>query len=181
MENKYYKQKQFIAEVNEKDEVIGKIEKWDAHKKGILHRGYTAIITFQDQIILQHRKHPVFDNVFDFSFSSHQIYIKDKLQEDVVSILDGLQREWGVHAEHIVDDIKFVKKLQYKAFDDISGYYENEIDRIYSVELSRLPEPNYEFAYGFFTLHKNNADKLEDPRLQSLLAPWVNVLLKKDD
>ncbi|PIV08416.1 hypothetical protein COS52_02770, partial [Candidatus Roizmanbacteria bacterium CG03_land_8_20_14_0_80_39_12] len=107
----YYKKKQFLAEVNEKDEIVGKIEKWEAHKKGILHRGYTAIITFEDQLLLQHRKHPIFDNVFDFSFSSHQVYVKDTIQDDVVAILEGLQREWGTHAENVIDDIKFVKKL----------------------------------------------------------------------
>lgn len=175
----YYKKKQFIAEVNEKDEVVGQVEKWDAHKKGILHRGYTAIITFEDQLVLQHRKHPVFDNVFDFSFSSHQLYIEDKLQEDVVAILDGLQREWGIHAEDIVEDITFSKKVQYKAFDDVSGYYEYEIDRIYTVELAKMPSPNHEFAYGYYTVHKNYAEKLEDPRVQSLLAPWVNAMLIK--
>ncbi|MFH0773612.1 MAG: hypothetical protein V1922_04860 [bacterium] len=180
MKNNYYKEQQFLAEVDEHDKIVGKIEKWDAHKKGVLHRGYTAIITFEDQLVLQHRKHPVFDNVFDFSFSSHQIYVKDTLQEDVVAILEGLQREWGIHAEDVIDDIKFVKKLCYKAFDDDAGFYEHEVDRIYNVELGKLPEPNYEFAYGYFTLHKNNIDKLEDPRIQSLLAPWVNVLLKKN-
>lgn len=176
----YYKEKQFVAEVNEKDEVLGKIEKWDAHKKGILHRAYTAIITFEDKLLLQHRKHPVFDNFFDFSFSSHQIYVKDKIQDNIVGVLEGLKREWGVHAEDVIDDIKLIKKIHYKAFDDASGYYDHEVDHIYSVELNRLPEPNYEFAYGFFTLHKSNIDKLEDPRIQSLLAPWVNVFLRKD-
>ena len=176
----YYKQKQYIAEVNERDEVVGKIEKWEAHKKGILHRGYTAIITYEDQLILQHRKHPVFDNVFDFSFSSHQIYIEDTLQDNIVAVLAGLGREWGIHAEDVIDDIKLTKKLNYKAFDDNTGYYEHEIDHIYTVELSKLPEVNYEFAYGFFTLHQNHIDKLADPRIQSLLAPWVNVMLKKE-
>ena len=111
------------------------------------------------------------------SFSSHQLYVDGKLQEDVVSILDGLQREWGIHAEDIVEDITFSRKVEYKAFDDVSGYYEHEIDRIYTVELGKLPVPNYEFAYGFYTVHRNNVAKLEDPRIQSLLAPWVNVML----
>jgi len=174
----YYKEKQWIAEVNEQDEVIGKIEKWEAHKKGILHRGYTAIITYNQQLVLQHRKHPVFDNVFDLSFSSHPIYLKNTLQEDVPAILNGLEREWGVHAEDVIDDITLIKKVQYKAFDDVSGNYEHEIDRIYSVELSKLPEANYDFAYGFFTLNKKNSDKLFDVRLQSLLAPWVYEIFK---
>ena len=180
MKSNYYKEQQFLAEVNEKDEIIGKVEKWEAHKKGILHRGYTAIITFEDQLFLQYRKHPVFDNVLDFSFSSHQIYIKDDIQDNVVAVLEGLKREWGISAEEVIDDIKLTNKLYYKAFDDNTGYYEHEVDHIYTVELNRLPEPNYEFAYGFFTLHKNNIDKLEDPRIFSLLAPWVNIMLKKD-
>lgn len=179
MANNYYKEKQYIAEVNEADEIIGKIEKWDAHKKGILHRGYTAIITFEDQLVLQHRKHPVFNNVYDFSFSSHQIYVKDKIQDNVVSILEGLQREWGVHAEDVIDDIKLVKKIHYKTFDDISGYYEHEIDHVYSVELSKLPTPNYEFAYGFYVIHKNHIDTLLDPRIHSLLAPWAHKIIEE--
>ena len=95
----------------------------------------------------------------------------------MVSVLDGLGREWGIHAEDVIDDIKLAKKIQYKAFDDASGYYENEIDHIYTVELSKMPEPNYEFAYGFFTIHKNNIEKLLDPRIQSLLAPWAHKII----
>jgi len=174
----YYKEKQFLAEINEQDEIVGKIEKWEAHKKGVLHRGYTALITFEDQLILQHRKHPVFDNVFDFSFSSHQIYKGAVFQDSVVAVLNGLGREWGVHAEDVIDDIKLIKKIQYKAFDDASGYYEHEIDYIYAVEINRIPNPNYEFAYGFYTIHKNNIDKLIDARIQSLLAPWAHKIIK---
>lgn len=175
----YYKEKQFIAEVNEEDEIVGKIEKWEAHKKGILHRGYTAIISYQDQFVLQHRKHPVFDNVFDFSFSSHQLYIKDTLQDGVVAVLDGLQREWGIQAEDIIEDITFVKKVNYKAFDDVSGHYEHEVDHVYSVELNKLPTPVYDFAYGFYTIHKNHIEKVQDPRIYSMLAPWVQKIIEK--
>jgi isopentenyldiphosphate isomerase len=122
----------------------------------------------------------VFDNVYDFSFSSHQIYVKDELQDGVVSVLEGLQREWGIHAEHVVDDITLLKKVYYKAFDDVAGYYEHEVDHIYTVELNKLPEPNYDFAYGFYLIHKNHIDKLQDARIFSLLAPWVHTLLKGD-
>ena len=33
MMNSYYKQKQIIAQVNKSGDVIGKIEKWEAHKR----------------------------------------------------------------------------------------------------------------------------------------------------
>ncbi|MCX6730894.1 MAG: hypothetical protein NTZ55_03530 [Candidatus Roizmanbacteria bacterium] len=61
----------------------------------------------------------------------------------------------------------------------MSGYYEHEVDHIYTVELSKLPQPNYEFAYGFYTIHKNNAEKLIDPRIQSLLAPWAHKIIEE--
>ena len=69
----YYKQKQFLAQVDKNDRILGKIEKWEAHKKGVLHRGYTCILIYKGSYIFQHRKHPVFDGVFDLSFSSHPL------------------------------------------------------------------------------------------------------------
>lgn len=176
----YYKKKQYIAEVDDRDTIIGKIEKWDAHKKGILHRGFTAIVTVGDQLLLQHRKHPVFDNVFDFTFSSHPVYGKNELQSGEEAIVQALEREWNVVPEMIVKKPKYITKCKYKAFDDISGYYEHEMNHIYTVELSVMPKPNYEFCYGFFTLHKSNTAKLHDARIESLLAPWVNKLLAEN-
>lgn len=174
----YYKKKQYIAEVNEQDTVVGKVEKWEAHKKGILHRGYTAILTHKDQVILQYRKHPVFDNVLDLSFSSHQLYDGKEIQSADEAIVEGLKREWGIEKKDLENPPIFIAKFQYKAFDDISGYYEHEIDHIYSVSLKKIPEPNYDFAYGILTLHKKNLKSLTDVRFYTLLAPWVHELMK---
>ena len=69
----YYKQKQYLAEVDKNDKVLGEIEKWECHKKGVLHRGYTCILIYKGSYIFQHRKHPVFSGVFDLSFSSHPL------------------------------------------------------------------------------------------------------------
>lgn len=176
----YYKRKQYIAEVKEDDAVVGKVEKWEAHKKGILHRGYTAILTFEDQFILQYRKHPVFDNVLDLSFSSHQLYDGKTMQSSAEAIMEGLEREWGISEKDIKKEPVFIAKFQYKAFDDISGYYEHEIDHIFSVHLNKMPQPNHDFAYGFFALHKKNAEALGDVRFHTLLAPWVHELLKRN-
>src|SRR3989338_8675413 len=81
----YYKQQQFLAQVDENDKILGKIEKWDCHKKGILHRGYTCILIYQNSFVLQHRKHPVFDGVFDLSFSSHPVYRPELVSESELS------------------------------------------------------------------------------------------------
>ena len=173
----YYKQKQFLAEVDSKNTIKGKVEKWEAHKDGILHRGYTAILTVGDTIILQHRKHPVFDNVFDLSFSSHQIYQEDILQDDVSAIYEGLLREWLVKKEEIYETPVFLRTIYYKEKDIKSGYTEHEIDYIYHVELKKIPSFSPDFAYGFTTIKKleiQNAIK----QLPFPVTPWVGELLK---
>lgn len=172
----YYKKVQYIAEVNEQDTVIGKIEKWEAHKKGILHRGYTAILTYEDNYILQYRRHPAFDNVLDLSFSSHQLYDGKEMQSSEEAILNGLRREWDIKESDIKKSPVFIAKFQYKAFDDVSGYYEHEIDHVYKVALNRMPQPNNDFAYGFMVLHKNNLDLLKEVKMYVLLAPWVQKI-----
>ncbi|OGK11280.1 hypothetical protein A2954_06155 [Candidatus Roizmanbacteria bacterium RIFCSPLOWO2_01_FULL_37_12] len=168
----YYKEKQFIAQVDKKDKVIRNLEKWEAHKKGILHRGYTCILTFEDKIILQHRKHPVFDGVFDLSFSSHQLYTNGKLQSDEEAIYDGLKREWNLKKSDLKEKPQFIKKIYYKSKDPNSGYTEHEIDYIYIVELKNLPTPNYDFAYGFSLVDQK---LITDYRLP--FTPWVKVML----
>ena len=191
----YYKQKQFLAQVNKNDSIIGKIEKWECHKKAILHRGYTCILTYQNNLVLQHRKHPVFDGVFDLSFSSHQIYLPSlssratlsersqskgsreiSLQDDLTAIYDGLKREWNLEKKKLISQPKFLKKIYYQAKDPNSDYTEHEIDYIYTVELKKLPSPNYDFAYGFKLVKKL---EIRNWKLKIKQALWVKVILEE--
>ncbi|OGK14978.1 hypothetical protein A2774_01005 [Candidatus Roizmanbacteria bacterium RIFCSPHIGHO2_01_FULL_39_12c] len=91
----YYEQKQFLGEVDKQDKIIGQIEKWEAHKNGILHRGYTCILTYQYKVLLQHRKHPVFDGVFDLSFSSHPILLNQQKTKNILSFSRHAYRQAG--------------------------------------------------------------------------------------
>jgi len=173
----YYKKKQYLAQVDNKNNIIGKIEKWEAHKTGILHRGYTVILTVGEEIILQLRKHPVFDHVFDLSFSSHQTYQENTLQDDVSAIYEGLFREWLVKKEEIIETPVFLRTIYYKEKDIKSGYIEHEIDYIYHVELKKTPSFSPDFAYGFTMIKKSeiqNAIK----QLTFPTAPWIKELLK---
>ncbi|MBI4009265.1 hypothetical protein HY357_03460 [Candidatus Roizmanbacteria bacterium] len=175
----YYKEKQYIAQVDKNDKVIGKIEKWEAHKKGVLHRGYTCVLISQDNYVIQHRKHPVFDGVFDLSFSSHQIFVKNALQDDLTAIYDGLEREWNLKKKDLVSQPKLVKKIYYQAKDPNSEYIEHEIDYIYLVGLKNLPTPNYDFAYGFSLIEKNKLLTTNHQLLTPILAPWVKTMIKE--
>lgn len=173
----YYKEVQDLAVVDREDNVMGKAEKWEAHKNGILHRGYTAILEFEKKIILQHRKHPVFNKVYDLSFSSHQFYKNGKLQTDEEAIYEGLKREWNT-PEFEIRNLKFLNTVYYKEKDKNSEYSEHEIDYVYLVHLNKSPVANPDFAYGQKIIQKKNL-ATEIKKLQLNLAPWVEKILEK--
>lgn len=167
---KYYQQKLFLAKVDSHDNIIGKAERWQAHKKGVLHRGFTVILIYQDNIILQHRKHLAFDSYFDLTFSSHQVYKNEKLQNDLEAIYEALKREWNIDKTGLVDKPKFLGKFYYKAKDPQSIYTECEIDYIYKAELKNMPTPNFDFAYGFKLINKSSIKNFK-------VAPWVTKII----
>lgn len=168
----YFDQTQYIAQVDKDDNIIGQIEKWEAHKKGILHRAFTVAIIFENQILLQHRKHPVFDMVFDTTISSHQIFDGDKLQSDEEAVLNTLQREWSITENDLLIKPQLKGVLYYQAKDSMSEYVEHEMCHIFSCSIKELKLPNLEFAYGF-SLQKVEDIKKQSNQLYPLLAPWV--------
>lgn len=169
----YYKKKLYLAEVDKNDNIIGKVERWQVHKSGILHRGFTTILTYHDNIVLQHRKHLAFDGYFDLTFSSHQIYKNERLQNDLEAIYETLKREWNIDKTRLIDKPKFLNKFYYKAKDPQSVFTEHEIDYIYKAGLKNLPTPNYDFAYGYSLMNKKQIIK---SRLS--LAPWVEEIIE---
>lgn len=174
----YYKQKQYIAQVDKNDKILGKIEKWNAHKKGVLHRAFTMILIYQNKFILQHRKHPVFDGFFDLTFSSHQIFADDKLEDDLTAIYKSLKREWNLERSGLTTLPKKIGQIYYKAKDPNSEFFDHEIDYIYEGTLKNLPTPNYNFAYGFSMVDRKLITDNRSPITNSL-APWVKVMIEE--
>lgn len=179
----YYKRKLYLAAVDKNDNVIGKVERWQAHKDGLLHRGFTAVLTYKDSIVLQHRKHLAFDGYFDLTFSSHQIFINDELQTDLEAIYETLKREWSIDRTGLIDEPKFLGKFYYKAKDPKSIFTEHEIDYIYQAELKNLPTPNPDFAYGFeliknFLALEASAKWAKLEIINFNMTPWVSKLIK---
>lgn len=171
----YYKKLQYIARVDKNDTVLGPVEKWEAHKKGILHRAFTVILKYKGKYILQHRKHPVFDGYFDLSFSSHQIYKNGKLQDDLEAIYSSLYREWNLSKMDLKIKPKKVGEIYYKARDPGSSFYDHEIDYIYEASLNKIPTPNLDFAYGFSLVKKEDLRK----SFKLNFAPWVEKIIQK--
>lgn len=171
----YYARKLFLAQIDKEDNLVGKVERWQAHEKALLHRGFTVILTFNNQIILQHRRHPAFDHFFDLSFSSHPVFINDKFQSMEEAIFNTLNREWNLFKNDLSAGPIFLDKFYYFAKDPQSIYTEHEIDYIYAAKLNRLPNINPDFAYDIQTV---NIPDIKSQIVEFRLAPWVKKILE---
>ena len=176
--NNYYKQKQIIAKVDKGGNVIGKIEKWEAHEKGILHKALTVALIYRDQFVVQHRRHPAFDGVLDITSSSHQIYVNDKLQTTEEATYECLKREWNLEKSDL-SKLKNMGAIYYKAKDPNSIYTEHEMCEILVAKLNVDPKPNLDFAYGFSLVGK---DELQNKKSRTYknLAPWVKTMIEEN-
>ncbi len=165
----------YIIEVNKKDEVVGPIERWLAHQKGILHRGFTAIIKIEDKVVIQKRKHKVFDNVFDLSFSSHPLFLGKKTETIEEAIKKNFKREWVLKGK--ISKLIFLEKYYYHTKDEASGFIEHEVNYLYLLKLKGSIKNNPQYSYGMDILSIENLLKKFK---QFNFAPWVKkISLKK--
>lgn len=176
--NSYFSQTQFVAQVDEQDQIVAKVEKWHAHQQGILHRAFTIALYHQGNILLQQRKHPAFDSFFDTSISSHQIYVEDKLQDDLTAIDSCLRRELNLSIDQISSPIKKGSVL-YKAQDSGSSFTEHELCYLYSAKLKDLPQFSYEYAYGYVLIPPQKLLDQSNP-IHASLAPWVKEFITQN-
>ncbi len=174
----YYKEKQFIAKVDRDGNILGEIEKWDAHKKGILHKALTVTLIFNGKFLVQHRKHPAFDKTYDATSSSHQLFINGKLQSTEEAALNCLEREWGLNKKYL-KNLKNLGAIYYKTKDPKSEFTEHEICDVITVEIDSKPEPNLDFAYDALLVSKQElTDK--NSRIYRNLAPWIKVMIEEN-
>lgn len=175
MNHPYYQQKLFVAQVNKNNQILGKVERWQAHLKGTLHRGFTVILTYQNQLLIQKRKHPAFNKHWDLTFSSHQVYKNNHLESTSEAIFKSLKREWFLNKNDLKEPPKKLGKLYYYASDPYSSYIEHEIDYIYFAELKKLPQPNYHFSYKYLLVP--TIDQINQLPSQFIIAPWVKKII----
>lgn len=168
----YYQKKFFLSAVDKNDQIIGQIERWQAHREKILHRGFTVILIYQNKIILQKRRHPVFDGYWDISFSSHPIYRNNQLESMEEAIIKNLKREW-ITKEKKFNQLKFINKYYYLAKDPKSHLYEHEVNYLYRLTLSLPIDINPKFAYekAEIDINQNKLLKKFQP-----LVPWVKKI-----
>lgn len=174
--NKYYKQKQYVEKVDKNGRHTGFIEKWQAHKKGILHRGFAIILVYKNYYLLQHRKHLAFDAVLDLSSASHQLFKNGKFEDLQDAVIYSLEREWNISKKDLTKKIKRLGYVYYKSKDPKSIYTEQEYCDVLITKVKNLPKPNYEFAYGYSLATKEEITNKKS-RIYENLAPWAKKIV----
>lgn len=167
-----------IAKVYKNGNILGQVEKWNAHRKGILHKGFTVAVFFKDYIIIQHRRHLAFDGTFDVTISSHQLFVNGKLQDAIEAGYVALERELNITKKDLISKPENLGFVYYKAKDPKSEFTEHEIDDILIVKVKKIPTPNLDFAYGISLVKRENLNKKS--RTYNNLAPWVKVMIKNN-
>jgi isopentenyldiphosphate isomerase len=176
--NAYYKKKQIIAKCDKKGNILGPIEKWEAHRKAILHRAFTVALIFDGKLVTQHRKHPAFDGVFDITSSSHQLFESEKIQDTVEAIYECVEREWELSRSDLSKP-QNNGQVYYKARDSKSEFTEHEVCDIYTFEVSKFPMPKLDVAYGVSFIDPKELKKKKS-RLYENLAPWVIAAIEEN-
>jgi isopentenyl-diphosphate delta-isomerase len=175
---KYYNKNLIIASCDIRGNILGPIERWEAHEKGILHRAFTIAVFYKGQLLIQHRKHPVFDGTFDVTSSSHQVYENGRLQDTIEAARECLKREWGISKKDIFN-LKDNGTIYYKTKDKFSIYTEHEVCNVVVYKVKSLPKPNFDVSYGYSLLTR---EELVNPnsRTYQNLAPWVKKMLERN-
>ncbi len=168
----YYTEKQYVVEVDKNDSVIGKVERWEAHKKKILHRGFSVCLLHKGQALLQHRKHVLFDGTIDVTCSSHPLFIGEDIESNEFAAFRCLKREWNVGQEDLASPLVDKGSFYYQADDAMSEYGEHEVCYFFVAEIDKIPQFQDEFAYGYSLV---DIDKLKNELfpLRKALTPWA--------
>ena len=167
-------QTELIIRVDASGTSIGSVEKWEAHKKGILHKGFTVGLIYKSSVILQQRKHIVFDKTTDCTASSHALVINSVAEPEEKAVMRSLMREWMITSQNI-KNLHAVGSFVYKAFDAVSGFTEHEYCTMYQAVTDTMPKINKECAYGLETVPLFQL-RLHKPALP--FAPWAKLAIE---
>jgi isopentenyldiphosphate isomerase len=126
------------------------------------------LVNPQDQILLQQRKHLVFDDIWDVTLSSHQLHREDGSNEtDEEAAMRALKREYGITE---VKNLKNWGGVNY--FAQYGGFCENEHDIFLTADYDGNLNLNPEVGYGYEWLDRREFLEDIEANPQSY-APWV--------
>jgi len=136
---------QTLILVDDKDNLLGYAPRSECHTgKGKRHRAFVILVYNKDKkILLQHRKHRLFDKLWDLTAASHPLHVNGSNEGYIESACRCLKREWGINK------INLRKVGAYNYFKSYNGRCENEHCALIVGEFDGEIIMNGEVAYGF--------------------------------
>ncbi len=135
---------------------------------GRRHIGLTILITnHKGRLLLQKRKHQIFDNVWCFTADTHRLHTKEGDESLEQATQRCLKVEYNIIEEFPINNLGF---FNYFGKDD--GYCENEHCAMMTGEYSGPINMNPEVGYEYKWVNKKEflTDLEENPKKY---APWV--------
>ena len=158
--------------VDSNDRMIGSMEKYEAHEKGLLHRAFSVFLfNDQDELLLQQRALSKYHcgGLWTNSCCSHQ-----RLGEtNVEAAKRRLMEELGITAMDLQDTFSFVYKAK---FDN--GLTEHEFDYVLFGKFNGTPEFNEEEVAETKYL---NRQEIQDAIQQApqQFTPWFKLIYER--
>ena len=175
-----------VIQVEENDEVIGPISKFDSHYgDGKYHRAFSVLLfDASGRLLLQKRaSHKItFPGVWANSCCSHPLYSEDELElKDALGVkraaIRKLEQELGIHPSQVpIEKFDFVTKMRYQARQD-EEWIEREIDHclVIHVDVDVNPNPNEVEEIKWVS-----KDELEEMLVadddNNIIAPWFRCI-----
>jgi len=164
---------QSLIAVDDNDNFIRYAPRKECHTgEGVRHRGITLLIFNKDKkILLQKRKHDVFDNIWDLAGATHPVHNKDSDETYEQSGVRCMEAEWGVKTE-----LKNI--LAYTYFEKYGSLCENEFCALLVGQFDSQLKPNSEHMYNHrWVTWKQLLDELS--KEPENFTPWLKVAVEK--
>ncbi|MBI2334687.1 NUDIX domain-containing protein [Candidatus Daviesbacteria bacterium] len=148
---------QIILAVDDQGNFLEYIPKDEGHTgNGKRHLAITVLIyNNKGEVLLQRRKHKVFDNIWDFTASTHPLHLEDGTDESLEqATLRALKYEYDIDVDYFLtkrDNISLKNLGSFNYFAQIGNLCENEHDHLligeYNGEIKLNPAVGYEYKW----------------------------------
>jgi isopentenyl-diphosphate Delta-isomerase len=158
--------------VNSDDRIIGSMEKYEAHEKGVLHRAFSIFLfDDQDRLLLQQRALDKYHcgGLWTNSCCSHQ-----RLGEtNLVAAKRRLQEELRIDVAEISDAFSFVYRAE---FDN--GLIEHEFDHVLIGKFNGEPDFNPAEVAAVRYMDQQQLDE-ETVHFPEKFTPWFKLSYRR--
>ncbi len=126
---------QTLIVVDDEDHVVRYVSRSDCHSgDGLRHRGVAILLhNSQAEVLLQKRKHDLFDNLWDLTGATHPLHLDNRDETYEESGIRCLKAEWGIELPlHRVLAFTYLERDKNRCENEycvvLAGKYDGELN-----------------------------------------------------